>query len=86
MWAGVWGSDVHGPAQSRKPAGAGSKKAEPDWAVVAACDGSRLRLRVLKAESRGLSCGFQVVVVTPRVVTIDIYPWSVTPHASSDPD
>ena len=63
---------MHGPAQSRKPAGAGSKKAEPDQAVVAACDGSRLRLRVSKAESRGLSCGFQVVVVTPRAVTIDI--------------
>ena len=65
-------SNVHGPAQSQKPAGAGSKKAEPDQAIVAACDGSQLRLRVSKAESCGLSCGFQVVVVTPRAVTIDI--------------
>ena len=65
-------SNVHGPAQSRKLAGAGSKKAEPDQAIVAACDGSQLRLRVSKAESCGLSCGFQVVVVTPRAVTIDI--------------
>jgi hypothetical protein len=77
---------VHGPAQSRKPAGARPKKAEPDQAVVAACDGSRLRLRVSKAKSHGLSCGFQVVVVMPRAVTIDIYPRSVTPHALSDPD
>ena len=63
---------MHGLAQSWKPAGAGSKKAEPDQAVMAACDGSWLRLRGSKAESCGLGCGFQVVVVMPRAVTIDI--------------
>jgi hypothetical protein len=51
-------SDVHGSAQSRKPAEAEPKKAEPAWAIVMASQGPRLRLRVEKAVSRGLSRGF----------------------------
>ena len=55
-------SDVHGSAQSRKPAEAEPKKAEPCWAVMMAWEGLWLGLRVWKAISRGLSCGSQRLV------------------------
>ena len=51
-------SDVHGSAQSRKPAEAEPKKAEPAWAVATALQGPRLRVWVKKAVSRGISRGF----------------------------
>ncbi|KIL55565.1 hypothetical protein M378DRAFT_17827, partial [Amanita muscaria Koide BX008] len=51
-------SDVHGSAQSRKPAEAEPKKAEPGQAVLMALEGLRLRLRASKAISRGLSPSF----------------------------
>ena len=40
-------SDVHGPAQSRKPAKAGLTKAEPTEAVRTALGSLRLRLSIL---------------------------------------
>jgi len=53
------GSDVHGSAQSRKPAEAEPKIAEPEQAVVPALEGLRLRLTPPKAVGRGPSHGFQ---------------------------
>ena len=53
-------SDVHGSAQSLKPAVAEPKLAEPEQAVVLALGGLRLKLALLKAIGRGPSRGFLV--------------------------
>ena len=54
----AWISDVHGSAQSRKPADAEAKKAKPVQAVVMALGGLWLRPRVWKAVGHGLGHGF----------------------------
>jgi hypothetical protein len=54
-------SDVRGSAQSRKPAEAGPVEAGPGRARCKAFGGSRLRLTIWKALSRGLGRGFSKI-------------------------